>query len=217
MINIFGSKGNGNGQFNQPYGIINDAKNQRIIVSDSNNHRIQFFKNNEQCDYLSQFGSLGNNNGQFNNPSQLCVDPINNHIIIADSFNNRIQILNEQFEFVTVIGQGQLQYPCAVDCSLSHPHHIVIADYQHEIHLYSNSHNNNNNNNSEYQLLRSFSSHGSNKDQTNRVNGICFDDEHKRILICDCNNNRLSVWSSDGSQFIKIINMPTKDYYPLSV
>ena len=53
-------------------------------------------------------------------------------------------------------------------------------------------------------------------DQTNGVFGLCYDDERKRILVCDCNNQRVSVWSVDGSQFLHVINMPNKQY-PMSV
>ena len=105
-----------------------------------------------------------------------------------------------------MIGQGQFQLSLAVDCSRA-THHIVTADYERQLHLYSSDGNT---------LIRSFCGHGSNIDQTNRVNGMCFDDERMRILVCDFNNKRLTVWSSDGSQFITTINMPNNQN-PLSV
>ena len=67
-VKVFGSLGSKQGEFNNPYGIISDSKNNhRIIVSDYLNHRIQIFDQNGQ--YLNQFGSKGNNNGEFNQGS----------------------------------------------------------------------------------------------------------------------------------------------------
>ena len=166
---VFGSQGKGNGQFNGPYGIVSDQKNQQIIVSDCNNHRIQIF--NLQGDYLSQFGSQGSNNNQFQCPCQLSVHPANNNLLVADSSNYRVQMFDEQGQFVTSIGKGQLELAQAVDCSLS-THHIVIADYQRQVHIYSND---------GQQLLKSFCSYGNNKDQTKGVFGICYDDDIRVI------------------------------------
>ena len=89
--------------------------------------------------------------------------------------------------------------------SSSHHNHIVAADLTKQIHLFSPA---SSSLNSDYKLLRSFCSRGSEQQQTSCVHGICFDDERSRIIACDSNNNRLSVWSADGSQFIKTINMP---------
>ena len=135
---MFGSKGDDQGQFNNPYGIVVDEKNQHIIVSDEGNHRLQSFS--RQGQYLSSYGSKGSGNGQFNYPRQLCIHPLSNHIIVADWYNHRLQMLTDQFQFVKVIGQGQLQYPRAVDCSRS-THHIVTADCNRQLHLYSSDGN----------------------------------------------------------------------------
>ena len=214
-VTVFGSFGTGNGQFNYPYGIVYDNHKQHILVADRNNHRIQVFT--KQGQYVNQFGSQGSQPGQFKYPSQLSLHPVSNHILVADSYNDRVQLFNPQGQFVTVVGQTILQLPFAVDChsTLSNnnnnnplPQHIVAADYRHQIRLFSISNNPNNNNSSDYTLLRSFSSHGNNQHQTNGVFGLCCDDERKRILVADCNNHRLSVWSGDGSQFLHNIPIP---------
>ena len=61
-------------------------------------------------------------------------------------------------------------------------------------------------------MIRSFDSTGHNNDQFYAVSGVCIDDERKRILIADYWNHRLSVWSHDGSQFIKPIPIPNNLY-----
>ena len=178
--------------------------------SSNNNNRIQVF-NAADGKFISKCGTQGNGNGQFYTPRGICLHPSNNNIIVADYNNNRVQMLNDQFRFVSMIGDNLLESPQAVDCSSLPPHSIVAADDQNQIHLFSPS-SNNNNNNSDYQLVRSFCSNGSSYNQTNSVYGICFDDEHKQIVVCDFYNRRLSIWSSDGSQFITTVNIPNNQY-----
>jgi len=67
----FGSKGNGDSQFNYPCGIFVD-KRGRIIVVDSDNHRIQVF--NSRGEFLFKFGSYGKEDGQFKYPHGVVVD-----------------------------------------------------------------------------------------------------------------------------------------------
>lgn len=212
---MLGSKGEGKGQFQNPFGIAHDANNHRVLVSDSGNHRVEVFDDRNR-QYLNEFGSFGRKNGQFRYPNQLCVLPITNHIVVADFSNHRVQIFNPQFQFVTIVGQDVLHHPQAVDCSHNPVNNsqqqIVAADYQHQIHIFLSSINDNH----EYKLLRSFCSHGNNPDQTKYVSGLCCDDERKRILIADCDNRRLSVWSADGSQFLHTILMPNNQE-PVSV
>ena len=206
MIGTTGSSGQQDGQFNSPCGIVYDKKHKRILVAEEGNNRIQVF-NPADGKFISKFGTQGNGNGQFQYPRGICLHPSNNNIIVADCNNNRVQMLNDQFQFVSMIGNNLLNNPKALDCSSLPPHSIVAADWKNQIHLFSPS-SNNNNNNSDYQLVRSFCSNGSSYNQTNTVYGICFDDEHKQIVVCDYGNRRLSIWSSDGSQFITTVNIP---------
>jgi len=73
----FGSNGNGNGQFNSPYGIIVNS-NGNIIVSELYNHRIQIFK--FEGNFISTFGSQGNANGQFKHRRGMAVNSKGNII-----------------------------------------------------------------------------------------------------------------------------------------
>ena len=57
----FGSKGNVNGQFDCPYGVTVDQRNNEVVVADAYNHRIQVFDRNGK--FLFRFGSKGNGNG----------------------------------------------------------------------------------------------------------------------------------------------------------
>ena len=50
----FGSKGNGNGLFSNPFGVIVDQRNNQIVVADTDNHRIQI--SDEKGGFIRAFG-----------------------------------------------------------------------------------------------------------------------------------------------------------------
>ena len=68
----------------------------QIIVSDSNNHRIEWF--NSGLESIGKFGSKGNEVGQFNDPMGVCIDEINNHLIVCDQLNNRLKVMEVKKE-----------------------------------------------------------------------------------------------------------------------
>ena len=85
----FGTKGRGDGEFNNPSNLLVNKSGQ-LMVCDENNHRIQVFELNGK--FLGKFGKKGGNLGEFNNPTALAVLR-NGHIVVSDSLNNRIQIM----------------------------------------------------------------------------------------------------------------------------
>ena len=95
FVDKFGSSGSGDGQFVSPPGVAVDS-DDRIIVADSNNHRIQIF--DSAGNFVSKFGSNGSGNGQFNFPNGVAVDS-DDRIIVADNSNHRIQIFILDFDF----------------------------------------------------------------------------------------------------------------------
>ena len=109
-IKQFGSRGEGKGQFNYPYGICYDEKINILLFLIST---IIWFK-------------TGSKNGQFQYPCQLSIEPLTNHILVADLNNNRIQIFNDKGQFISVFGQDILQYPHAVSCSQIHPFILLL-------------------------------------------------------------------------------------------
>ena len=61
FVSQFGSKGTVEGQFNGPFGLVL-SRSELLLVCDSNNHRIQVFRN-EQFSYT--FGQCGKEPGYF--------------------------------------------------------------------------------------------------------------------------------------------------------
>ena len=76
------------GEFNTPIGVAVDS-NDRIIVADAFNNRIQIFDSTGAfVDTITNADGAGDT---FNFPADIAVDS-NNRIIVLDNGNNRIQI-----------------------------------------------------------------------------------------------------------------------------
>ena len=105
-----GSPGSGDGQFNQPYGLV--IVGDVLYVVDRGNHRVQKFT--LTGDYLGQFGSYGSGKGQLYNPSGICSDG-KGHVLVADSSNNRVQVFTAYGEFTSCIPCIGAPYDVAVD------------------------------------------------------------------------------------------------------
>ncbi|HDD44540.1 MAG TPA: hypothetical protein ENG63_06755, partial [Candidatus Desulfofervidus auxilii] len=73
----------GNGQFEEPSGIVIDETNSKVYVADTNNHRIQYF--DLDGTYVGQWGSQGSSNGQFEGPRG--IDIISVSSISANVFH----------------------------------------------------------------------------------------------------------------------------------
>ncbi len=120
LIMQWGSSGNGNGQFYNPYGIALNSSGD-VYVTDDSNDRIEEFSSTGA--YMNQWGVLGNGNGQFHGPFGVAVSGSGN-VYIADTYNNRIQEFSSTGTYITQWGsngsgngQFNLPYGVAVDSS----------------------------------------------------------------------------------------------------
>ena len=84
----FGKRGEGNGEFKQPYSLSVSNSND-VLVCEKQNHRIQLFELTGE--FIGRFGTKGSNLGELSNPSSAAVLS-NGRIVVSDSGNNRIQM-----------------------------------------------------------------------------------------------------------------------------
>jgi uncharacterized protein (TIGR03663 family) len=99
-LQVWGSNGNGDGQFVNPRNLA-AAPNGQIYVADSGNHRIQVF--DKDGNFLFKWGSEGAGPGQFSEPWGIAV-AADGTVHVADTWNHRIQTFTAQGEFVRAFG-----------------------------------------------------------------------------------------------------------------
>jgi NHL repeat-containing protein len=97
----FGSKGNGNGQFQDPHDITFDATAANLWVCDRVRNDMQKFTSAGV--FVSKFGSSGSGNAQFNVPYAVQIEPTFTYLYVCDRENNRIQKLTTSGTFVSEI------------------------------------------------------------------------------------------------------------------
>ncbi len=100
----FGEEGSAEGQFNLPWGMTID-KSDDIYVADWKNHRVQKFS--PEGTFLASFGTFGTHVGKLNHPSDVAVDG-EGDVYVCDWKNHRVQIFAPDGEVITsLIGDAQ--------------------------------------------------------------------------------------------------------------
>jgi len=175
LLFSFGSEGKGNGQFNYPYGICVDSKDN-IYICDYGNHRIQIF--DLEGKFISTFGSKGNGNGQFNYPIGICINSKGN-IIVCEYDNHRIQIFDSKGKFISTFGSegngnGQFNGPYGICVDLND--NIFVCDQSnHRIQIFTS--------NGEY--ITQFG--------VSQPTDIIIDPNTRNIIVCG-DDNRVSIF-----------------------
>jgi RHS repeat-associated protein len=111
----FGSKGSGNGQFQEPEGVVSNS-NGNLWIADRFNSRVEELSSTGA--YITKFGSEGTGNGQFKRPRDVAIDSHGN-IWVADTKNNRVQEFSSTGEYIRQFGSegtgnGQFKEPSGI-------------------------------------------------------------------------------------------------------
>jgi len=184
----FGSNGNGNSQFNNPFGVTINSKGN-IIVSEYNNYRIQIF--DSKGNFISTLGSQGSGNGQFNNPLGVCVD-LSDRIYVSDYSNHRIQIFDSEGKFISIFGSsgngnGRFNYPYGICVDLNQ--RIYVCEYgNHRIQIFD----------SQGKSISTFGSEGNRNGQFCDPRGIAINSKGN-IIVSDSGNHRIQIFDSEGN------------------
>jgi uncharacterized protein (TIGR03663 family) len=95
-VAVWGQKGTGAGQFNEPRGLAVDASGN-VYVVDSKNNRIQKLAPDGKP--LLAWGQEGKEPGQFKDPCGIAVGP-DGSVYVADTWNHRIQKFDANGRFM---------------------------------------------------------------------------------------------------------------------
>ena len=111
VSHMFGTQGNGSGQFVFPVSIAQDPHGFLYVGEYGDKQRIQKFT--VAGEYVTEFGQHGTGEGQFQRPSGMSWQ--NGEVYVVDAFNDRIQVFSDDGKFARVIRLPEksepLQYP----------------------------------------------------------------------------------------------------------
>ena len=100
LLNSWGVKGTGKGEFLHPHGIGSDSYGN-IYVSDAIKCNIQKFDNNGN--FLLEFGKRGNGPSELLQPESIAIDK-NDNVFVVDYVTSHIQKFDSNGNFITMWG-----------------------------------------------------------------------------------------------------------------
>ena len=113
-----GGSGSGDGEFNNPQGIVVD--DNFIYVTEVGNNRVQILNKTSPYSFVGKFGSIGSGDGQFSQPRGIAIN--GSFIYVVDGNNHRVQKFNKTSPYSFVgkfgsigIGDGQFNQPKGID------------------------------------------------------------------------------------------------------
>lgn len=196
VLGAYGSKGLGASHFDTPCGIVADREN-KVVVSDLLNHRLQVLKFNprtRELVFLQTVGCEGGGPGQFFFPKGLGLTE-NGGLLVCDSANNRVQILDmDGFKFIREFGSygfGDGQFDAPLAATITCTGDILISDGNNRIQVFDGKGS----------FLRSFGVRGKKDGFFHYPVGIAVNDENA-LFVCDQGNHRIQVFNASDGSFI---------------
>ncbi len=214
FLDKWGRPGASEGELNRPSGIAFDQENNLYIV-DSNNHRVQKFT--KDGTFLANFGGSGKGEGQFNLPWGITIDN-QGDIYVADWGNHRVQKLSPEGTFLASFGTfgsgvGELNYP--TDVAVDGEGDVYVCDWaNNRVQIFEPNGDVITSLMGDAQELSKWAqwSVAANPDTMKarrRVKstepewrfsypaGVAFDEAKSRILVVDCQRDRLQIYIKD--------------------
>ena len=178
------AKSTGQLQFSTPTGIVFNATNNKIYVTDTNNHRIQVL--NSDLSYSSTVGKKGGGQLQFSHPTGIACDRMGK-VYVADTDNHRIQVFTPGDEkFFDTFGsqghaEGELDKPVGVAIDNNT---VYISEYKNNrISVFTSA----------GQFIKSFGGTGNGPGEFLNPRGLAVDISGA-VYVCDMGNHRVQVF-----------------------
>jgi DNA-binding beta-propeller fold protein YncE len=192
FITEWGTRGDGDGQFDYAQGIAVDSSGY-VYVTDSNSNRIQKFDSSGT--FVTKWGSSGSGDGLFYNPYGIAVDS-SGYIYVADFNGFRIQKFDSSGTFVTKwgsqgTGDGQFTNPSGVAVDSSG--NVYVTDYYaNRIQKFTSS----------GAFVTKWGSEGSGDGQFSTPIDIAVDSSGY-VYVTDCYGHRIQKFTSSGTFITK--------------
>ena len=187
-LRTFGTRGSGQGQFENPCGVTLDGE-ENILVTDCGNHRIQKFTPEGQ--FLTAAGARGKKPLQFNCPAYIAFNAINKKVYVTDSSNCRVQVLNSDLTFSSSFGKpgsskGRFERPRGIACD-STGKVYVVDDNNHRVQVFT----------AEGKFLKTYGRCGDGRGELRWPEGIAID-SNDMVYVSEWDNDRVSVFTTEG-------------------
>jgi sugar lactone lactonase YvrE len=190
---MWGSHGNGDGEFNEPASIAVDT-NGYVYVADRGNNRIQKFT--AEGEFLFKWGKEGSGEGEFGlefwgGLHDIAVDT-NGYVYVADTGNNRVQKFTTDGQFVAKwgnYGSGDGEFSILTGIAADTNGFVYVAGTC-DIQKFT----------TDGQFVAMWRSDGSGDGEFFLFTGIAVD-TNGFVYVADTGNNRIQKFSSDG-QFV---------------
>ncbi len=184
----WGSEGEGEGQFSNPFGVAVDGSGN-VYVADRDNNRIQKF--DSSGGFITAWGTNGSSEGQFNGPQGVAVDGSGN-VYVADTDNDRIQKFDSSGGFITAWGtngSGEGQFLNPLDIAVDSNGNVYVTDVLNSrIQAFDSSGG----------FITQWGTNGSGEGEFNFPTSIAMDGS-SNIYVVDSGNDRIQTFDSSGS------------------
>lgn len=119
----------GNEQIINPAGLAIDEDLNRLLIADSQGHKI-FIADLNQLDHGTSFGKAGDGDDEFYFPNSVAVDKAG-RIYVTDSMNFCVKVFDKEFKFIRRIGEhgtgfGMFDRPKGI--ALDSMGHLYVVD-----------------------------------------------------------------------------------------
>ena len=191
-VTQFGSHGDGDGQFQGPFG-IHLSSSDEVYVADDLGHRIQVFDRDGR--FLRRIGTRGTAPGQFAYLDSVVTDA-EGLLFVADTGNNRVQVLNAEGQPLRELrrwGFLRHSFRSPRDLLLTGEGRLIVADWgNHCVRIFG----------PDFQFLQQIGRQGTGPGQFNHPIALAHDLQ-RRLYVSDFKNHRIQVFDDRG-QFLSV-------------
>ncbi len=186
-----GGTGEGQGEFNNPYGIAIDTDGNVYVVDAATPVPCRVQKFDADGNYDLQWGSYGSTNSTFDGPHGIAAD-LYNKLYVADSGNNRIQVFSSTGEYNRQwgsAGTGDREFNSPNDVAVDSDNYVYVADPgNHRIQKFEST--------GDYNWQ--WGSYGQGDGEFFCPNGVAVS-SGGTVYVADTYNNRIQKFDTDGT------------------